>query len=135
MATGTVATVAHKHALDLVHYVTCPIVYTTLAYNVGVLPAGALVVPSLSGVYVTTAFAGGTPQTLDIGIGSDPDDFATALVITAKGYKVIDEFATMDDAYMTADTTVTATLSAGATVSAGAGFVVIAYVMANRSLG
>jgi len=132
MATGTVATVARKYHEDLVHYVSVPIVYTTLAYNVGVLPAGALVVPSLSGVYVTTAFAGGTPQTLDIGTASDPDDFATALVITSKGYKVIDEFATADDMYMTADTTVTATLSAGATPSAGAGYVVVAYVIANR---
>ncbi len=135
MATGTAATAAQKFHQNLVHYVSCPIGYTTLSYNVGILPAGALVVPSLSGVYVTTAFAGGTPQTLDIGIGTDPDDFATALVITAKGYKVIDEFATADDMYMAADTTVTATLSTGATTSAGAGYVVIAYVIANRSAG
>ena len=132
MATGTVATVARKYHEDLVHYVSVPIVYTTLAYNVGVLPAGALVVPSLSGVYVTTAFVGGIPQMLDIGTASDSDDFATALVITSKGYKVIDEVATAVEMYMTADSTVTGTLSAGATPSAGAGYVVVAYVIANR---
>ena len=62
MATGTAATVARKLHQDVVHYVTCPIVYTTLTYNVGVLPAGALVVDGW--VHVTTGFAGGTPQTI-----------------------------------------------------------------------
>lgn len=133
MATGTAATVARKFHQDLVHYISVPIVYTQLTYNVGVLPAGAHVVDGY--VLVTTPFAGGTPQTIDVGIGSDPDDFATALVITSKGRKQFDELATADDMYMLADTTVTATLSAGSTPSAGAGFVVVAYVIANRSLG
>lgn len=132
MATGTAATTAREYHQDMVHYVVCPIVYTTLTYNVGILPAGALVVDGF--VHVTTGFAGGTPQTIDVGIGSDPDDFATALVITAVGRKQFDELATATDMYMLADTTVTATLSAGATVSAGAGFVVVAYVIANRAL-
>lgn len=133
MATGTAATTAREYHTDQVHYVVCPIVYTTLAYNVGILPAGALVVDAWA--HITTAFAGGTPQTLDIGIGTDPDDFATALVITSIGRKAADELATATDLYMLADTTVTATLSAGATPSAGAGFVVVEYVIANRSLG
>ncbi len=133
MATGTAATVARKVHQDLVHYISCPIVYGTLTYNVGVLPAGALVVDGF--VHVTTGFAGGTPQTIDVGIGSDPDDFATALVITAIGRKQFDELATATDLYMLADTTVTATLSAGVTPSAGAGFVIVAYIIANRSLG
>lgn len=135
MPTGTVATAAHKHAVDLIHYVTKPIIYTTLNYNIGMLPAGAAVLPSLSGILVTTAFAGGTPQTADMGIPSDPDDFATALVLTSKGFKVIDEFATMDDAFMAVDTMATLTLSAGATPSAGAGYAIIAYAIVNRSLG
>lgn len=133
MATGTAATVARKFHTDQVHYVVCPIVYTTLAYNVGILPAGALVVDAWA--HITTGFAGGTPQTLDIGIASDPDDFATALVITAIGRKPADELATATDLYMLTDTTVTATLTAGSTPSAGSGFVVIEYIMANRSLG
>lgn len=130
MATGTVATVARKLHQDVIHYVACPIVYTTLSYNIGVLPAGAAVVDA--GVFVTTPFAGGTPQTLDLGTAADGDGFATALVITAAGRKQADELATSDDLYMSADTTVTATLSAGATVSAGAGYVYVAYIIANR---
>lgn len=133
MATGTVATSARKHHFDLVHYISVPIVYTQLSYTVGVLPAGAHVIDA--GALITTGFAGGTPQTLDIGIGSDPDDFATALVITSAGRKVADELATANDMYMLVDTPVTATLSAGATVSAGAGFVYVAYIIANRNLG
>lgn len=131
MATGTLGTTAREYHTDQVHYVTCPIVYTTLSYTVGKLPAGALVVDA--GVMVTTAFAGGTPQTLDIGTSSDGDGFATALVITSKGLKAADELATSDDLYMSAATEVTATLSAGATVSAGAGYVFISYIMANRT--
>jgi hypothetical protein len=133
MATGTVATIARKFHHDLVHYVTKPIVYTTLSYTIGKLPAGALVVDA--GVVVTTPFAGVTPQTLDMGTSADGDGFATALVITSAGKKVADELATSDDLYMSADTDVTATLSAGATVSAGAGYVYVAYILANRAAG
>lgn len=130
MATGTIATVARKFHHDLVHYVTCPIVYTTLSYTIGKLPAGAAIVDA--GVIVTTAFAGGTPQTLDIGVGADTDSLATALVITSKGRKAADELATSVDMFLAADTDVNATLSAGATVSAGAGYVYVSYILANR---
>lgn len=131
MATGTVATTARKYHYDLVHYVTCPIVYTTLSYTVGKLPAGAAIVDA--GVVVTTAFAGGTPQTLDIGVGADTDSLATALVVTSKGRKAADELATSADMYLAADTDVNATLSAGATTSAGAGYVYVSYILANRT--
>lgn len=131
MATGTVATTARKYHEDMVHYLTCPIAYTTLAYTVGKRPAGSLIIDA--GVVVTTAFAGGTPQTLDIGANGDADGLATALVITSAGKKVADELATSDDLYSSTDSDVTATLSAGATVSAGAGYVYVAYIMANRA--
>lgn len=133
MATGTVATTARKYHHDLVHYVVCPIVYTTLSYTVGKLPAGAAIVDA--GVVVTTAFAGVTPQTLDIGVGADTDSLATALVITSKGRKAADELATSADMYLAADTDVNATLSAGATVSAGEGYVYVSYILANRTAG
>lgn len=126
----TVGSTARLYHTDQIHYVTCPIVYTTLSYTIGKLPKGAAVVDA--GVFVTTAFAGGTPQTLDIGTSGDPDGFATALVITSEGRKAADELATSDDLVMTEDTDVTATLSAGATTSAGAGYVYVAYIMVDR---
>ena len=119
-----------EYHTEQVHYVSCPIVYTTLSYVIGRLPAGALVIDAA--VVVTTGFAGGTPQTLDIGTTADGDGFATALVITSAGRKVADELATSDDLYIATETNVTATLSAGATTSAGAGYVYVAYIMANR---
>lgn len=130
MATGTAATTARKLHQDVVHYVSCPIVYTTLSYTIGKLPAGAAIVDA--GVFVTTPFAGGTPQTLDMGANGDADGLATALVITSAGLKAADELATSDDLYFAADADVTATLSAGATPSAGAGYVYVCYIIANR---
>lgn len=131
MATGTAATTARKLHQDVVHYVSCPIVYTTLSYTIGKLPAGAAIVDA--GVFVTTPFAGGTPQTLDMGANGDADGLATALVITSAGLKAADELATSDDLYFAADADVTATLSAGATPSAGAGYVYVGYIIVNRS--
>lgn len=131
MATGTQGTTARKFHTDQVHYVSCPIVYTTLAYTIGKLPKGAAVVDA--GVVVTTAFAGTAAQTLDIGTSADADGFATALVITSAGLKAADELATSDDLYMSADTDVTATLSAGTAPSAGAGYVYVGYIIANRN--
>lgn len=131
MATGTLGTTARKYHTDQVHYVSVPIVYTTAGtYTIGKLPAGAAVMGG--GVVITTAFAGGTPQTLDIGIAGDTNDFASALVLTAQGVMVLDDLATASKAYMSADTDVIATLSAGATPSAGAGYAYVTYIMVNR---
>jgi hypothetical protein len=131
MATGTAGTVARTYQTEQVHYVSAAIVYTTLSTTIGVLPKGAAVVDA--GVFVTTAFAGGTPQTVDLGTASDTDGFATALVVTSIGRKVADELATSDDLVMAADTEVKATISAGATPSAGAGYAYVAYIMVNRA--
>lgn len=131
MATNTAGTVARLYQTEQVHYIVAPIVYTKLSTTIGVLPKGAAVIDA--GVFVTTAFAGGTPQTLDLGTSADTDGFATALVITSAGRKQADELATSDDLVMAADTTVVATLSAGATVSAGAGYAYVAYIMVSRA--
>jgi len=130
MATGTVATVARKFHHDLVHYVSVPVVYTTLTGTIGTLPAGAMVIDA--GFLVTTAFAGTAAQTIDMGTAADPDGFATALVITAAGLKAADELATSDDLYISADTTVSYTLSAGTAPTAGAGYAFVSYILANR---
>lgn len=134
MATGTLATVARKYHYDLVHYVSAPIVYNgSLTVVLGKLPAGAAVIDG--GVVVTTAFAGGTPQTLDLGVVGDLTDFASALVLTAAGIFPLDDRATASKAYMSVDTDVIATLSAGVTPSAGAGYAFITYIIANRAAG
>lgn len=131
MATGTQGTTARKFHTDQVHYLVDRIVYTTLSKSLGKRPAGSLVIDA--GVVITTPFAGGTPQTMDIGPSTDTDGYATALVITSAGKKVADELATSDDLYTAVDIEEFATLSAGATPSAGAGYAYVAYIMANRA--
>lgn len=131
MATGTAGNSAFKLHQDVVHCKTVPIAYTTAgAYTICKLPAGAIVLEC--GINVTTAFAGGTPQTLDIGVTGDTADFASALVLTSKGIKRSDDFATSDYAYISTAVDCIATLSAGATVSAGAGYAYVTYAIANR---
>ncbi|MFA7235426.1 MAG: hypothetical protein WC058_01060 [Phycisphaeraceae bacterium] len=130
MATGTVATVARKYHHDLVHYAAVPIVYTTLSYTVCKLPAGALVIDA--GVVVTEAFAGVTPQTLDLGVTGNLDDFMSDGVLTTVGVIKAEDMATATTAYQAADIDFVATLSAGATTSAGAGYVYVEYIIADR---
>ena len=132
MATGTLATDARKYHHDMVHYASVPIVYTTAgAYKICKLPAGAAVINA--GIVITTAFAGGTPQTLDIGVTGDTADYASALVLTTKGVIKADDMATSTSSYQSADTDAVATLSAGATPSAGAGYAYVVYIIADRT--
>lgn len=116
-------------AIQAVHYLRKGMTYDgDLSVNVGVLPAGAVIVPGASGAFVTTAFAGGTPQTLDIGYADDADEYASALVLTTAGQIELD---VETDLLVPEDRTITATLTAGATVSAGALEVIIAYIPNN----
>jgi hypothetical protein len=131
MATGTAATTAREYHTDQVHYLSKPIVYTTLAYNLGYAPAGAMIVGG--GVGVVTVFAGGVAQTLNIGTSADADEFATALVLTTAGVIPADVLDASNGIYLAADTMITAELSAGTTPTAGAGYVYVSYIMVNRS--
>lgn len=134
MATGTLATNARKYHQDMVHTVSVPIVYTTPgAIVVGKLPAGAAIIDA--GVVITTAFAGGTPQTLQLGVTGTPTSYSTALTLTAAGKQAANALGTSALLYMSADTDVIATLSAGATPSAGAGYAYVTYIIANRAAG
>lgn len=129
MATNTAGTVARDYNKQMIHYLRKRMTYNgDLSVDVGVLPAGALIVPNASGAFVTTAFAGGTPQTLDIGYADDADEYASALVLTTAGQIELD---VETDLLVPADRTITATLTAGATPSAGVLSVVIAYIPDN----
>ena len=129
MATNEPGKTSRQLSLQAVHYLRKGMTYDgTLSVNVGTLPAGALIVPNASGAFVTTAFAGGTPQTLDIGYADDADEYASALVLTSAGQIELD---VETDLLVPAERTITATLTAGATPSAGALEVVIAYIPNN----
>ena len=130
MATGTLATVARKYHQDVVHTITKPIAYTDGTVTVGTLPAGAAVIGSR--IVVTIAFAGGTPQTLSIGVAGTVGSYASALVLTTVGVIAGAGMPTSTKSYQTTDTDVIATLTAGVTPTAGNGYVIVDYVIANR---
>lgn len=94
--------------------------------TVGVIPSGAMILKSMSGVLVNVAFNAGTTNVLDIGTSADGDLYATDLALGSIAFVALDEAVTMTVA---ADTTITATVAlAGTAATAGAGAVVIAYI-------
>ena len=126
MATNTAGSSARRLPMQVVHYLRKSMTWNgALSVDVGTVPAGSVIIPNASGAFVTTAFAGGTPQTLDIGYADDADEYASALVLTTAGQIELD---VETDLLVPSDRTITATLTAGATPSAGALEVIIAYV-------
>lgn len=98
-----------------------------VTFTIGTIPANSIVTGA--GVVVTTAFAGGTPPTLDLGTSADPDGFATNLVLSTAGNIVADELASSDDlGPYTAETTIVGVTESGVTTSAGVGYVYIRYI-------
>lgn len=102
------------------------------ALDMGVLPAGAIVV--MSGVIVATAWNGTTPIA-DIGTSGDPDGFATDLALGTAGNIVWDELATSNDLYSTSESTIQVTVSAtGNDSTAGYGVAYVGFIP-NNGLG
>lgn len=137
MTTGTAATTARKYHQDVVHYLVKQVSYADGASNVytlGTIPAGSLILKPLSGIHVTTAYNAGTNNLMDIGTSATANLFGTSLSLTAANFIPLDE--TIGGYYVTSDTVMTASHAlTGTAASAGAGVVVIAYVIANRTLG
>lgn len=132
MPTNTPGSTARYVHPQVIHFLRRGLTFADngLARTVGVLPAGAQIIQSLSGVYVTTAFNAGTTNVLDIGTTADDDLYATDLALGTRAFVAIDEAATAVNTWLvTADTTITATVAlAGTAATAGSAEVVIAYV-------
>lgn len=102
--------------------------------EVGVIPAGAIVLANASGIYVSAQFTG-TTNVLDVGYSADslstadPDAYASAVALpitTAGNYLAFDDQALASARARSVDTRVTATFTGTATT--GAADVVISYV-------
>lgn len=91
--------------------------------RVGALPARAVILKTISGVHVSTAFGDGT---INIGDAADDGLYGSGLSLTALGPVALGEAVSM---IVARDTEVTATVATNAT--AGEGQVIIAYVHAN----
>lgn len=122
------------YATRQIHYLRKDLTFAdnTFEREVGVLPAGSLILKPLSGVNVSTVFNAGTANVLDIGTESpvnDDDLFGTDLSLTALAFVPLDEAVSQ---LVTGDTLVTATLGlTGTAATTGAAQVVIAYIPPN----
>lgn len=135
MATGTAGTAARATHLQVVHFIRRGITFADRATTVvvGILPAGAVIVPAISGVYVGEVFNAGTNNRLDIGASTDSgtNNYATLLTLLGIGYITLDEMTTASPV-LTADTTVSAYVDVtGSTPTTGQAEIVIAYIPDN----
>lgn len=92
MTTNTAGTAAHEGSFAAIHYIRYNLIETSPAsFTIGILPAGSVILPMLSGVFVNVLFSGTSP-TLDIGITGSTTLYASALDLDAAlGYVTLDE--------------------------------------------
>ena len=131
MATGTAGGVGRQFHTQQIHYLRATVSYTQAgtAVTVGVLPAGAVIIPAISGALVTTAFTGSGTDLIDIGTTANDDLYATDLDVSSLGLKVLDEAVTMA---VSSDTTITATYAdQNSNAGAGVAEIIIAYIPDN----
>ncbi len=125
-------TPARQLSQQVVHFLRKRITFANYGttVNIGVIPAGASLVGG--GVHVVTAFNSSGTDLLDVGfIGSttDPDGYATALVLNAVGYIPLDVLGAVSNIQQTIDTTITcAPAQSVADADAGIADVIIMYV-------
>jgi hypothetical protein len=99
---------------------------------VGTLPAGAIILEAISGVYVSEVFNAGTNNRLDIGASTDSgtNNYATQLTLLGIGFIELDEVAAT--LMVSADTTISAYVDVtGTAAETGVASIVIAYIADN----
>jgi len=125
---------ARQYPAQLVHYLRKTVVFgdNGIEREVGVIPAGALILRPLSGVAVVTAFNAATTNTINIGTQSPVDDddlFGTLLALGALNFVPLDEVV---NNRVSADTIITATVVlTGTAATTGEAEVIIAYIPDN----
>lgn len=125
-------TVARQYPYQLVHYLRKSITFADngTAVEVGIVPAGALILKPASGIHVTTVFNAGTNNFIDVGTTATADLFGTDLSGTALNFVPLDE--TTGGYLCTSATRITVTVGlTGTTATTGAAEVVIAYIPDN----
>lgn len=125
-------TVARQYNWQLVHYMRKTISYSDngTAVEVGVLPAGALIIKPASGVHVTTVFNAGSSNVLDIGVTAGDDLFGTDLSLGTATFVPLDE--AVGTFLQSSATRITATVTlSGTAATTGSAEVIIAYIPDN----
>jgi hypothetical protein len=135
MATGTAGSTARQYHQQMVHYLRKGFTKANAAttITVGILPAGAIIQYTMSGLYVSEVFNAGTNNRVDIGASTDTgtNNYGTLLALTALGVVPLDEGLTISPK-TTADTTVQAYIDVtGTAATTGAADIVIAFIPNN----
>ena len=123
--------IARDNQKQMVHYCRKSLVFgdNGVARKVGEIPDGAVILPALSGIIVTTAFNAGTTNTLNIGTPADDNLYATLLALGTIGFVALDEAVSF---LVAANTQIDATVVlTGTAASAGAGELILAYIPDN----
>lgn len=130
MPTNTAATKAREYQTHQVHYQRKDFSYadTGAVLSIGTLPAGAFIIPALSGVQVHIAFTAGTNKRLDVGTPANDDLYGTDLTLAAIGFVPLDETTVTFKVLVDTDITATPDLT-GSTNTAGEASVIIAYTV------
>lgn len=124
-----------EYHTNQVHYLTADVVWNqgTGVMSVGWLPPGAVVTGG--GIAVSTAFAAGGANTIDVGFrndgaarAADDDAFGTLIAVSTAGFKVLDEIAAATNLPHPAGAEVTVRYN-GTTPTAGKGTVVVQYAV------
>jgi hypothetical protein len=132
MATGTAGSTAREYHQNVIHFLRKTITYLNdgQTITVGTIPSGSIILPELSGVYVTTAFNGGSTNTCDVGITGTTTKYSSALALGTAGFIEQDVYTTSSNtvALTTSDETIIATVVSTASASAGSAEVVMAFI-------
>lgn len=135
MATNTAGSTARQFHQQMIHYLRKTITYADngKTITVGTIPSGSIVLPELSGIYVTTAFNGDTTNTADVGISGSTQKYSSALALGTLGFIEQDVLTTSANSSLltTADETIIATVTSTASASAGSAEVVMAFIPDN----
>jgi hypothetical protein len=131
MTTGTAGTAARQYHQQMVHYLRKSFTFADYGdvLTVGILPNGAQIHKSMSGVFVNVAFDSSGTDLLDIGTSANDDLYATDLDLSSIAFVALDEAVSM---IVAADTTIIATPAQSvADADAGTAEVVICYIPDN----
>lgn len=132
MATGTAGSTAREHHQCMIHFLRKTITYLNdgQTVTVGTIPSGSIILPELSGVYVTTAFNGNATNTCDVGISGTTQKYSSALALGTVGFIEQDVItaASASVGLTTSDEVIIATVVSTASATTGSAEVVMAYI-------
>ena len=124
--------VARQYPWQVVHYLRKTVGFADngTALEVGIIPAGALILKPASGAHISTVFNAGTTNTLNVGTTADDDLFGTLLALGTANFVPLDE--SIGGFLVTSATRITATVVlTGTAATTGSAEVIIAYIPDN----